>query len=67
LPICFIAIEVEISELLRPIQATVAKIGGSYLPAFVLYHIQDRTDDYLGEQAKAYAWHIPQNAGELVY
>lgn len=56
-----------ISELLRPIQATVTKVGGSYLPAFVLYHVQERTDDDLAEQAKAYAKHIRQDAAELVY
>ncbi|RJX37189.1 flavodoxin family protein [Paenibacillus pinisoli] len=56
-----------ISELLRPIQATIAKVGGSYLPAFVLYHVQERTDEYLAGQAKAYAEHIRQDAAALVY
>ncbi|OBZ12226.1 NAD(P)H-dependent oxidoreductase [Bacillus sp. FJAT-26390] len=56
-----------ISELLRPIQSTIAKCNGVYLPAFVTYNANRGTDEYLSQEAKKYAKHIETPFNVLVH
>ncbi|MBB6637736.1 NAD(P)H-dependent oxidoreductase [Cohnella thailandensis] len=44
--------EFTISELLRPIQRTITKCNGTYLPVFVTYNADKGTDDYLAAEAE---------------
>lgn len=56
-----------ISELLRPIQRTIAKCNGTYLPAFVTYNADRGKDDYLMQEAKKYAKHIQASMQVLAH
>ncbi|MBD0382443.1 NAD(P)H-dependent oxidoreductase [Paenibacillus sedimenti] len=56
-----------ISELFRPIQATLNRCNGTFLPAFVTFSASDGTDDYLSEEAKRYADYIQTSMAELVH
>lgn len=47
-----------ISELLRPIERTITKCGGTYLPAFISYAVDASTDEWLEREANRYADHI---------
>lgn len=44
-----------ISELLRPIERTVTKCNGTFLPAFVSYNVHDASDGWLAQEADRYA------------
>ncbi|OXS58062.1 general stress protein [Cohnella sp. CIP 111063] len=55
-----------ISELLRPLQRTIARCNGSYLPAFVAYNANAGSDAYLDREAEKYAEHILAPMLELV-
>lgn len=55
-----------ISELLRPIQSTITKCNGAYLPGFVTYNVNEATDIHLAEEAKKYADHIQTTMHALV-
>ncbi|CAH1201743.1 General stress protein 14 [Paenibacillus plantiphilus] len=56
-----------ISELLRPIQRTLTRCNGIYLPAFVAFHVTPGTDAYLAAEAKRYAEHIQSSARALMH
>ncbi|MFK7692638.1 NAD(P)H-dependent oxidoreductase [Paenibacillus sp. HJGM_3] len=56
-----------ISELLRPIQTTLTRCNGTYLPAFVTYNADQATDDYLLQEAKKYVDHIQAPERVLVH
>ncbi|NIK71737.1 NAD(P)H-dependent oxidoreductase [Paenibacillus sp. BK720] len=47
-----------ISELLRPMERTVTKCKGTYLPAFVCYNANALTHEGLEREANRYAEHI---------
>lgn len=47
-----------ISELIRPIQATLIRCNGTFLPIFVTYNASYGTETYLSQEAKRYAEHI---------
>jgi len=55
-----------ISELLRPMQRTVARCGGTYLPAFVVYNVTEGSDTYVAHEAEKYVRHIKAPMVELV-
>jgi len=50
--------EFTISELLRPIQRTVTKCSGIFLPPFVVYGVSSAEDDDLEKEGLRYAEHI---------
>jgi glutathione-regulated potassium-efflux system ancillary protein KefG len=55
-----------ISEYLRPIQATITRCNGSWLPAFVTYQaVQGGAD--LQKEAQRYLQHIQSQTNELVH
>ncbi|WP_029192539.1 NAD(P)H-dependent oxidoreductase [Paenibacillus harenae] len=57
-----------ISEFLKPIQRTVTKCNGIYLPAFVTYSAASQGNDaYLSQEAKRYVEHIQASSGLLVH
>jgi len=56
-----------ISELLRPIEQTLVKCNGTFLPAFVVYQVTNATDEYLTQEAKKYAEYIRTPVRELVH
>lgn len=56
-----------ISELLRPIQRTLTKCNGTFLPAFVTYDVTHGTDAYLAQEAKRYAEYIQTAMHALVH
>ncbi|MED4400196.1 NAD(P)H-dependent oxidoreductase [Metabacillus fastidiosus] len=56
-----------ISELLRPIQSTLTRCNGTYLPAFTIYNANEGTDEYLMQEAKKYVEHIQNPMRLLVY
>ncbi|UVI27403.1 NAD(P)H-dependent oxidoreductase [Paenibacillus spongiae] len=56
-----------ISELLRPIQSTLTRCNGTYLPAFVTYNADEGTDGYLADEAKKYAEHAQASMRVLVH
>ncbi|WP_435171933.1 NAD(P)H-dependent oxidoreductase [Paenibacillus glycanilyticus] len=47
-----------VSELLRPIERTITKCGGTYLPAFVCYDANASTEERLRQEAQRYAEYI---------
>ncbi|AFC28197.1 NADH dehydrogenase [Paenibacillus mucilaginosus 3016] len=47
-----------IEELLRPIEQTIVKCHGVYLPFFAIYGVEKLTDAELAEQASRYAGYI---------
>ncbi|WP_199616987.1 NAD(P)H-dependent oxidoreductase [Paenibacillus alkalitolerans] len=55
-----------ISEFLRPIERTVTKCNGTFLPSFVTYSASQGTDAYLSQEAKRYAEHIQSPSSLLV-
>lgn len=57
-----------ISELLRPIQRTLTKCNGVFLPAFVTYDVNQGSDAYLADEAVKYAEHIrTENLNVLIH
>lgn len=54
-----------INELLRPIQSTITRCKGIYLPAFVTYDAVAGTDEYLDQEAERYVNYIQRTAHEL--
>ncbi|MDP4097268.1 NAD(P)H-dependent oxidoreductase [Paenibacillus sp. P96] len=56
-----------ISEFFRPIQRTVTKCNGTYLPAFVTYNTTHGTDAYFAQEAKRYAEYIQISSSLLVH
>ncbi|KQL52727.1 general stress protein [Heyndrickxia shackletonii] len=56
-----------ISEFLKPIQRTITKCNGIYLPAFVTYSANECTDEYLEQEAKKYAEYIQTFIRVLVH
>lgn len=56
-----------ISELLKPIQSTLTRCNGTYLPAFVTYNADKGTDEYLDQEAKKYAEHIQTSMRVLIH
>lgn len=53
-----------VDELLRPIERTLTRCNGTYLPAFVVYDANQSADAELAREARRYAEHIwtPQSA-----
>ncbi len=56
-----------ISELLRPIQSTLTRCNGTFLPAFVTYNASQGTDAYLAQEAIRYAEFIQTSMHVLVH
>ncbi|MFD0694586.1 NAD(P)H-dependent oxidoreductase [Paenibacillus sp. GCM10027628] len=56
-----------ISELLRPIQNTITKCNGTYLPVFVTYNVTNSTEARLSSEAKRYAAFIQSSMVALVH
>lgn len=56
-----------ISELLRPIQSTLTRCNGTYLPAFVTYDANEGTEAYLAQEAKRYVEHIQSSMRVLTH
>lgn len=54
-----------ISELLRPIERTLTKCNGTFLPAFVVYDANQATDEILAQEAKRYAEHVQMSLNVL--
>lgn len=49
-----------IDELFRPIQTTLLRCNGTFLPTFVTYNTTYATADYLAQEAKRYAAFIQE-------
>jgi glutathione-regulated potassium-efflux system ancillary protein KefG len=47
-----------ISEFVKPIQATIARCNGMFLPSFVTYHIDHLSDEELKLEAEKYVHYI---------
>ncbi|MDR6879456.1 NAD(P)H-dependent oxidoreductase [Bacillus sp. 3255] len=56
-----------ISELLRPIERTLTKCNGTFLPAFVMYDVVQATDIDLAHVAEKYAEFIKAPRGALIH
>ncbi|MCP3776723.1 NAD(P)H-dependent oxidoreductase [Paenibacillus sp. MZ04-78.2] len=56
-----------ISEFLRPIQRTITKCNGHFLPTFVTYSASQGDDTYLSQEAKRYVDHIQSSSSVLVH
>jgi glutathione-regulated potassium-efflux system ancillary protein KefG len=56
-----------ISEYVKPIQSTITKCNGTFLPAFVVYNSNHGTDEYLAQEAQKYVDHIQATTKELVH
>lgn len=56
-----------ISEMFRPIQSTITRCKGTYLPAFVTYNTTHGTDAYFSQEAKRYAEYIQTSSNLLVH
>ncbi|MED4584587.1 NAD(P)H-dependent oxidoreductase [Brevibacillus choshinensis] len=56
-----------ISELLRPIERTLTRCNGTFLPAFVTYDANQATDEYLAREAKRYAEHVQTSLYALAH
>jgi len=54
-----------ISEYLKPIQATITRCNGTFLPAFVTYNANQGTDTYFLQEAKRHGEHIQTSINEL--
>ncbi|MBH5319618.1 NAD(P)H-dependent oxidoreductase [Paenibacillus sp. GSMTC-2017] len=54
-----------LSELLRPIQTTIFKCNGTFLPAFATYNVTNSDVSYFAEEAKKYAAHIQTSANDF--
>ncbi|MCH5585581.1 NAD(P)H-dependent oxidoreductase [Shimazuella sp. AN120528] len=55
-----------ISELFKPIQATIMRCNGTFLPSFITYNADRGSDEYLLDQAEKYKKHISESLEELV-
>ncbi|ACT01692.1 NAD(P)H-dependent oxidoreductase [Paenibacillus sp. JDR-2] len=47
-----------ISELLRPLERTITRCSGTYLPAFVCYDANASTEERLGQESQRYSEYI---------
>ncbi|CAI6084938.1 NAD(P)H-dependent oxidoreductase [Cohnella sp. JJ-181] len=56
-----------ISELLRPIEQTLIKCRGTYLPAFVSFNANLGSEEYLASEAIRFTKHIQLRREELVH
>ena len=56
-----------VDELLRPIERTLTRCGGIFLPSFVVYDANRGTEAYLAQEAKRYANYIREPARVLVH
>jgi glutathione-regulated potassium-efflux system ancillary protein KefG len=56
-----------ISELLRPLQSTITRCMGTFLPIFVTFNATHATDAYLSQEAKRYAEHIQTSMTALTH
>ncbi|MBD3919103.1 NAD(P)H-dependent oxidoreductase [Paenibacillus sp. PR3] len=57
-----------ISEFLKPIQRTITKCNGTYLPAFVTYGATSQDNDvYLSQEAKRYIEYIQTYSSLLIH
>jgi glutathione-regulated potassium-efflux system ancillary protein KefG len=56
-----------VDELLRPIQSTITRCNGIFLPAFVTYNADRGTDAYLSQEARRYAAYIQSELEVLVH
>jgi len=54
-----------ISELIRPIQNTIIRCNGTFLPIFVTYNANEASNDDLHQEAKRYAAYIQQSSMAL--
>jgi glutathione-regulated potassium-efflux system ancillary protein KefG len=56
-----------VSELLRPIQATIKRCNGTFLPSFIAYAASNKNDAELFEEAKRYEEYIAISLDRLVH
>ncbi|MFB5759208.1 NAD(P)H-dependent oxidoreductase [Paenibacillus medicaginis] len=56
-----------LSELFRPIQSTITRCNGTYIPAFVTYNTTHGTDAYFTQEAKRYTDYIQASSSLLVH
>lgn len=56
-----------VSELLRPIERTLTRCGGVFLPAFAVYGANQATDEELTLEARNYAAFIRESAAALAH
>lgn len=56
-----------ISEYIKPIQSTLTRCNGTFLPAFVTYNASHATDIYLSQEAKRYVEHIQTSMRALIH
>ncbi|CAG7649893.1 NAD(P)H-dependent oxidoreductase [Paenibacillus allorhizosphaerae] len=56
-----------ISELMRPIQSTIDRCNGTFLPIFVTYNADEGTDDYLRQEAQRYAVYIQASMAVIAH
>ncbi|MGG3640068.1 NAD(P)H-dependent oxidoreductase [Bacillus gobiensis] len=55
-----------ISEYFRPIQATLWKCNGSFLPIFVTYNADAGSDEYISSEARKYVEHIQSSHKAMI-
>lgn len=55
-----------LDEYLLPIQSTITRCNGIYLPAFATFSAIEGTDEYLAQEAKRYAEYISTSMNALV-
>lgn len=56
-----------VSELLRPIEQTLVRCNGTFLPGFVSFNANAGSDEQLASEARRYAEHILSRAEALVH
>ncbi|MGO4539199.1 NAD(P)H-dependent oxidoreductase [Paenibacillus sp. 2TAB19] len=59
--------EYTLSELFRPIERTIKRCGGTYLPSFEIYGAMEITDDRLKQEAANYVRFIQSSALALAH
>lgn len=59
--------EYTLSELFRPIERTIKRCGGTYLPSFEVYGVTEITDERLKQEAANYVRFIQSSAHALAY
>lgn len=59
--------EFTISELIRPIQRTITRCNGTFLPTFVIHNVSQRTDLSIQQEAKTYVNYIQESMSVLIH
>jgi glutathione-regulated potassium-efflux system ancillary protein KefG len=56
-----------ISEFFKPIQATIMRCNGTFLPTFITYNADKGSEEYLLSQSKKYKEHLYKFREELIH